>query len=529
MGLSSVGQDITKRKLAEARLSENDRKTRALLDAIPDMIFRMNREGTFLDYKADRSDLYAPSVKTIIGKNNRDITPPEFADLADRYIKQTLDSGEIQEFVYQMSTPKRGLCDYEARMVVSGKDEVIAVVRDITDRKLAEDSLRLFRTLVDKSNDAIELVDMETARFIDVNERACTDLGYSRSELLNMKIFDIDPGQTPENFRSIMVQIQLSNATIIEAIHQRKDGSTFPVEINVTVVELEKSYIISIVRDITERKQAEEELKRSEKSYRTLAANLPASVYRLYLRERCRMEFFNNIIEQITGYTKDELLKGEICSIDPFILPEDKPHVMDIVSNAIKNNCEFEVEYRFIRKDGRLGYFYERGTPICGEDGKPLFFDGVIFDFTDRKLAEIKIKESEARLTDAMKIAKLSTWEYNFALDRFTFPDQSFSLFNTTAEHEGGNTMSSGQFSQKYIYPDDRVLIEKEIRKAFETPDPAYTSYMEYRVIYAPGEIGYFAANVRIEKDTDNRTIKALGVNQDITERKRMEEIVLQN
>ncbi len=142
---------------------------------------------------------------------------------------------------------------------------------------------------------------------------------------------------------------------------------------------------------------------------------------------------------------------------------------------------------------------------------------------------KLKLKESEARLTDAMKIAKLSTWEYNFALDRFTFPDQSFSLFNTTAEHEGGNTMSSGHFAQKYIYPDDRVLIEKEIRKAFETPDPAYTSYMEYRVIYAPGEIGYFAANVRIEKDADNRTIKALGVNQDITERKRMEEIVLQN
>ncbi len=286
------------------------------------MIFRMNREGTFLDYKADRSDLYAQSEETIIGKNNRDITPPEFADLVDRYIKQTLDSGEIQEFEYQMSTPKRGLRDYEARMVASGKDEVIAVVRDITDRKQAEDSLKLFRTLIDKSNDAIEVIDMETARFIDVNERACTDLGYSRSELLNMKVFDIDPGQTPENFRSIMDQILLSNATIMNLSHQRKDGSTFPVEINVTVVKLEKSYIISIVRDITERKQAEEELKRSEKSYRTLAANLPASVYRLYIRERGKMEFFNNIIEQITGYTKDELLKGEICSIDPFILPK---------------------------------------------------------------------------------------------------------------------------------------------------------------------------------------------------------------
>ncbi len=69
--------------------------------------------------------------------------------------------------------------------------------------------------------------------------------------------------------------------------------------------------------------------------------------------------------------------------------------------------------------------------------------------------------------------------------------------------------------------------MRRKFGKRWKLPDPAYTSQMEYRVIYAHGEIGYFAANVRIEKDADNRTIKALGVNQDITERKRMEEILL--
>ena len=89
-------------------LSESEKRTRALLDANPDMIFRMNREGTYLDYKADSTELYAQAEASIIGKKNRDITPPEFADLVDRYIKQTLDSGELQEFEYQMITPKRG-------------------------------------------------------------------------------------------------------------------------------------------------------------------------------------------------------------------------------------------------------------------------------------------------------------------------------------------------------------------------------------------------------------------------------------
>ena len=253
-------QDITESKLLQLKLEDSERKTRSLLHAIPDMIFRMDREGTYLDFKADKSDLYAQSEQTIIGKKNRDITLPEFANLVDRYIRLTLDSGEMQEFEYQMITPKRGLRDYEARMLISGKDEIIAVVRDITERKHADESIKLFRTLLDKSNDVIEIVDAETGQFIDVNERACTELGYSRSELLSMKVFDINPNQTPEEFQSIMVRSQLSDSTIIETLHQRKDGSTFPVEVNVTIVKLEKTYTIGVVRDITQRKKMEANL-----------------------------------------------------------------------------------------------------------------------------------------------------------------------------------------------------------------------------------------------------------------------------
>ncbi len=144
--------DITERKLAEEVLSESERRTRALLDANPDMIFRMNREGTYLDYKADSTELYVQAEASIIGKKNRDITPPEFADLVDRYIKQTLDSGELQEFEYQMITPKRGLRDFEARMVASGKDEVITVVRDITERKQVEEEIKLKNAQLVKLN-----------------------------------------------------------------------------------------------------------------------------------------------------------------------------------------------------------------------------------------------------------------------------------------------------------------------------------------------------------------------------------------
>ena len=396
-------QDITESKLAELQLKESERRTKALLNANPDMIFRMNSEGIYLDYKADSAELYAQSEVSIIGKKNRDITPPEFADLIDRYIRQTLDSGELQEFEYQMITLKRGLRDYEARMVPSGKDEVITVVRDITDRKRAEDELNIsemkFRNIVEGTK-AILFSTNRRGIFTYLNEAACKILEMTNHELLG----------------------------------------------------------------------------------------------KFYLK---------------------------------FVHPSSRAKTHTIFTEQIENPTPNKsIDVRIITKSGKEGWLSFLINPIYME-GKIVGLSSVGLDITKRKHIEYALRESEAKLTDAMKIAKLSTWEYDCVLDRFTFPDQSFSLFNTTAEQEGGYTMSSGQFAQKYIYPDDRVMIAKELRKALETPDPAYTSYMEYRVIYAPGEIGYFSANIRIEKDVDNRTIKALGVNQDITDRKRMEETIL--
>ena len=133
-----VVADITDRKHMEEALRNSESRSKAMLQTIPDMMFRIDSQGIFLDYKADISDLYAQSEPTIIGKSNRDITPPEFADLVDRQVNNTLKTGTLQTFEYKLSIPNRGVRDYEARMVASGRDEVTAIVRDITDRKQAE-------------------------------------------------------------------------------------------------------------------------------------------------------------------------------------------------------------------------------------------------------------------------------------------------------------------------------------------------------------------------------------------------------
>lgn len=120
--------------------------------------------------------------------------------------------------------------------------------------------LSLFRSLLDNSSDIILVVDPITLRYIDVNDRACCDLGYSREELLSMSIYDTDPSINPDTRKLIDTQLQKTGTVKFDGIQRRKDGSTFPVELSSKLVNLDKSYVLSIVRDITERKQIEAKL-----------------------------------------------------------------------------------------------------------------------------------------------------------------------------------------------------------------------------------------------------------------------------
>lgn len=168
---------------------------------------------------------------------------------------------------------KRGATDYllKDRITRLGMavEQALEQKRLRAERKQVELSLNLFRMLVDRSNDGIEVIDPETARFLDINETTCRQVGYSRDELLSMTVMDLDnnaldPGKWPE----IVEKIRRADFKIFEGTHRRKDGSVFPIEVNARFVTLGRDYLIASVRDITGRKRAEEALQESEERFR---------------------------------------------------------------------------------------------------------------------------------------------------------------------------------------------------------------------------------------------------------------------
>ncbi len=143
---------------------------------------------------------------------------------------------------------------------------LIGTFEDITERKRTEDALvvseKNFRNVVEQAGDAMFVIEPSNGRFVDVNIQACCSLGYSRDQLLALCVPDIDVEFPIETFEAQMSSLERDTPLTFESTHLRKDGSVFPVEIRVGLVELQDGIrLLAMVRDITERKRAEKQLR----------------------------------------------------------------------------------------------------------------------------------------------------------------------------------------------------------------------------------------------------------------------------
>ena len=135
------------------------------------------------------------------------------------------------------------------------------------------------------------------------------------------------------------------------------------------------------------------------------------------------------------------------------------------------------------------------------------------------------IQRNQALLSEALKVARLGNWEYDFEKDLFTFTDEFYTIFNTTVEQVGGYQISAAEYARIFVHPDDAALVGAEIERAINTKDRHFSTRLEHRIIFANGETGYINVNINVDRDANGKIVRWYGANQDITERRSLEEI----
>ncbi|MFH1251083.1 MAG: PAS domain S-box protein [bacterium] len=260
------------------------------------------------------------------------------------------------------------------------------------------------------------------------------------------------------------------------------------------------------------------ELEDSENRYRTLFETASEGILIAEMSNR-KFKYVNPAICKLLAYSPEELLQLNVEDIHPISALPAVLQEFEAISRGEKYSAQY---IPCQRKDGKIIYanFGASQISISGIN----YAVGFVTDTTEYKRAVDALKESETRLSDAIEIAKLGYWEYDVAEDLFTFDDHFYAIFHTTAEKVGSYKMKPQQYAEKFLYPDDQELVAKETQKALTTTDPNFSQYLEHRIIYVDGGIGYISVHYFVKKDDQGRTIKTFGVNQDITKLKQMEE-----
>jgi len=268
------------------------------------------------------------------------------------------------------------------------------------------DSEQHYRRLVEILPDAVTVVDLQ-GRLTAANSRALAMLAYdSQAELLEKTVFDLTPPEEHEHFRSDIVA-GLQTGTILnrESTALRKNGERFPVELSAAVLKdsRERPFaIVSVFRDVTQRRRSEEMMRASVERFRQLAENI-REVFWITDAEKQQMIYVSPGYETIWGRSCAELYTSPQDWISA-VHPEDRERVQQAALTQ-QSRGDYDEVYRIVRPDGSIRWVQDRAFPIRDESGKVYRIVGIADDVTARRLAEQSLRESEARKGAIMQAA----------------------------------------------------------------------------------------------------------------------------
>ena len=342
---------------------------------------------------------------------------------ADAFLMKPLDESELKAQIRAMLRIKESE-DHQQNEKTQLEELVYertkALERELAEHKRTEAALRESEKLLSISFDQAPIGAAITSldhRFLRVNEVLCKITGYSSEELCRLRFTDIThPDDLEPN---IKLADQLANKLIdqysIEKRYIRKDGRIIWVFLSSRVVKDDNGnplYVLGTIQNITDKKNAELALKKSEQTLETLISNLPGLVYRCLNDKDWTMEFLSDGCLSVTGYTPEELLFNKTKSFNDIIHPDYRDELWESWEKTLVLKLPFEESYQIIHKDGTIRWVWEKGQGVFSEDNELLYLEGFIQDITITKQAEEALKESEDKFRTLAESAPFAIMIY---------------------------------------------------------------------------------------------------------------------
>ncbi len=438
-----IAHDVTDKVRSEQRLCEFER----VVESLEDMIAVVDREyryvlvnRTLLDYRGMREE-------QVIGRLVSEVLNP---GIFETVVKEKLDEcfqGKVVHYELRYKYPVMGERDLSLTYFpvegLTGIDRVACVNKDITDWKRAEEALReselRFRTVYERSPIGIALVDSCSGRYLQLNPKYCEIAGRTEEELLRSDVTSVthpdDLALTGEFLRRVAEE--KTGPHEMEKRYLRPDGSVRWVRVLAVPMagkEEQQRWHMGLVEDITERKQAEEALRTSEREQYRIAEQLETERARLIEAQAVAKvgswELELPSLEITWSEQTHRIFETDPSNFHPrrpgfvgLVHPEDRAKLDAAFEASLENGAPAKVEYRIVMGDGRVKVLEERWKVFQDGQGRPARLVGTSQDVTERKQAEEALRQSEERFRVALENSRITvfnqdldlryTWMYN--------------------------------------------------------------------------------------------------------------------